>query len=150
MNKFHGVSVVLATVLMIGCGGGLRPPPTFIRTLDEAGTWRSIEVRSGLEGDELWTTTVDAMARSFDLEVMDKPSGYIRTSWKFTFIRSGEVIDRYRARIVVKFQGTDWTTLEVKSEANWLSDRGWEVGYDSRLLEDVFGDLQGRLGRVRR
>ena len=98
----------------------------------------------------MWTTTVDAMARSFDLEVMDKPSGYIRTTWKFTFINSGEVIDRYRARIVVKFQGTDWTTLEVKSEANWLSERGWEVGYDSRLLEDVFGDLQGRIGRVRR
>jgi hypothetical protein len=118
--------------------------------MDEPGTWRSIEVREGMAKDDIWRVMVDGLSQKFDLEVLDKESGYLRTSWKYTFIVRGHISERYRARIIVKATGADWKTVQVKSEANWLAKGGWMMGYDSRLLEDVYGDLQGRIGRVRR
>jgi hypothetical protein len=131
----------------IGCA---PLPPHFIRTMDEPGTWKSIEVRDGMTKDEVWRVIVDALSQKFDLEVLEKDSGYVRTSWKHTYMVRGHISERYRARIIVKMLGSDWKTLQVKCEANWLAKHGWMMGYDSRLLEDVFGDLQGRIGRIRR
>lgn len=33
-----------------------------------------------------------------------------------------------------------WERVQVKFESNWLSsDGGWILGYDTQLLEDMFG-----------
>ena len=128
----------------------LKPPTTFVKTFDEPGTWRTIIVRPGVSTDKVWESLVDTLARKFDLEVIEKDSGYVRTSWKYTYVRQGSVVNRYRARIVVKTKGEGWDKLQVKCEANWLGDGGWILGYDMRLLEDTYGDLQGKLGTVRR
>ena len=118
--------------------------------MDESGIWKTIEVREGMTKDVIWRVIVDSLSQKFDLEVLDKDSGYLRTSWKYTYIVGKYVSERYRARIIVKTVGSEWKTVQVKSEANWLERHGWVMGYDSRLLEDVYGDLQGRIGRVRR
>ena len=128
----------------------LKPPTTFVKTFDEPGTWKTIIVRPGLSGSKVWELMIDTLARKFDLEVIEKDSGYLRTSWKYTYVRRGTVVDRYRARIVVKTKGENWEKLQIKCEANWLGDGGWILGYDLRLLEDTYGDLQGKLGTVRR
>lgn len=150
--KYFSIFVVFI-FLVAGC---VRLPDTFIRTYDEPGVWKSIEVKEGMSKDELWRTVVDAISQKFDLEVIEKESGYLRTSWKFTYIesdfRGGRASDRYRSRIILKFTGENWKILRVKCESHWLDSgrSSWIVGYDTLLLEDVFGDLQGRLGRVRR
>jgi len=152
-KKYLFIVVVFILFLIAGCA---RLPETFIRTYNEPGIWKSIEVREGISRDELWRTVVDAISQKLDLEVIEKESGYLRTSWKFTYIkagfRGGGVSDRYRSRIILKFTGENWKILRVKCESHWLDSgrSSWIVGYDSLLLEDVFGDLQGRLGRVRR
>jgi hypothetical protein len=146
------IAIATSTVLLaVGCFSMM--PSTFVRTHDEPGIWKSIEIKDGLAKDDVWRTVVDALSQKYDLEVIEKESGYLRTSWKYTYVQPGQnsVSDRYRSRIVAKFMGDKWDVVQVKCESEWLEpNSGWIMGYDSRLLEDVFGDLQGRVGRVRR
>jgi hypothetical protein len=139
---------VAAPVIMSGCASA-GPPPTFTETHSETGTWRSIEVREGMAKPQLWSTVVDALSSKFDIEVVERESGYVRTSYKFTTISNGKQRDNYRSRIVAKFN-PDWSVLQVKSESGWLEDRNWIDGYDSQVLNDIYMDLQGRIGRVTR
>jgi len=158
MKKIY-LFIVTAFIFFISAGCVVSLPETFRRTYDEPGVWKSIEVMEGISKDELWKTVVDAISHKFDLEVIEKDSGYIRTSWKFTYIEpefagrtSERVSDRYRSRVILKFTGENWNILQVKCESHWLA-RGnisWIIGYDTALLEDVYGDLQGRIGRIRR
>jgi len=150
MNLKTAFFILLISILLVGCAQVIKPPATFLRTFDEPGTWKSIEVREGLTKDQLWRLVVDALAQKFDMEVLDKESGYIRTSWKYTYVIEEKIIENYRSRIIIKFLGEAWNTLQVKSEANWMEKGGWILGYDTRLLEDVYGDIQGRIGRIRR
>ena len=137
----------LAVSLTLGCAG---PPTTFRPTLDESGTWRSVEVREGLDKDELWTAVVGVLSREFELEVAEKDSGHVRTAWKRTYVvGKGVLSERYRARLVVKLLGTDWKTVQVRSDALWFGGYDWEQGYDTILLERAYGDLQDRIGRMR-
>lgn len=131
-------------------------PENFIRTFDESGTWKSIEVKKDITRDEKWRIVVDTLSQEFDLEIIAKDSGYLRTSWKYTYVESDMrgkfVSDRYRSRIIIKFEGEDWKILRVKCESHWLDKRrrSWIAGFDTLILEEVYGDLQGRLARVRR
>ena len=148
------LAVILFVGVLLGCAM-IGPPITFIRTVDESSVWKSIEIREDIEIDKdfLWRTVVDALSHKFDLEVLTKESGYLRTSWKYVYIlpNNQTVSDRYRSRIILKFSGENWSLLQMKSESHWLEPgKGWIIGYDTQLLEDVYGDLQGRLSRVRR
>jgi hypothetical protein len=58
---------------------------------------------------------------------------------------------RYRTRFVVKLSGPpNWDKAHLRCESNWMEDEGWIAGYDSRLLEEMYGDIRGKIGRVRR
>jgi hypothetical protein len=144
---------ILWVVFLLGFFGAgcVTPPDTFMRTHDEPGIWKAIEVREGVSNDKAWEVLVDTLSQKYDLEVLERNAGYIRTAWKYTYFSGDKVIDRYRSRIVVKLTGTPvWDKAQVKCESNWLDKSGWILGYDARLLEDIYGDIQGKLGRVRR
>lgn len=154
--------LVAMTMLQAGCASSR--PASFVTTPNESGIWKSIDVRDGAARAVLWSTVVDALSSKFDLEVLDKESGYVRTGWNSTIVRSeggggglrirgarpaGGTQNSYRARIITKFNA-DFSILQIKSEAQWLDDGVWVTGYDTLILEDIYGDLQGRIGRVRR
>ena len=148
MRKLHICIGLISALLLSGCA---TAPRTFMRTHDEPGIWKTVEIREGLNNDKIWEILVDTLSQKYDLEVLEKDAGYIRSSWKYSYFAGGQVVDRYRSRIVVKVKGTpDWDTVQVKCESNWLGNKGWILGYDTRLLEDIYGDIQGKLGRVRR
>lgn len=116
---------------------------------DESNIWKNIEIRDGLEKNDLWRVVVDAVSQQFDLEVLDKESGYMRSSWKYSSIGRGDRADSYGNRISIKFLGDDWKTLQLKCEAQWYDPKeGWISGYDTRFLKDVYSQLQGRVGRI--
>jgi hypothetical protein len=157
--------MVAVALVQVGCGGSKRPT-SFVMTPNESGIWKSIEVREGATRAVLWSTVVDALSSKFDIEVLDKESGYVRTGWNSTIVTSGgggggsisrlgarsaakASENRYRSRIMTKFNA-DFSVLQIKSEANWLDEGNWVVGYDTLILDDIYGDLQGRIGRVRR
>lgn len=132
--------------LTTGCA-----PHTFVRS---APGWKTIEFRPGLVNnyDEAWQKTVDTVARSWDIEVLDKDSGYLRTAWVYGI--SGGPQLRYRGRITVKFpEIMKPEKTEVKTSAEWWQSGNayapyWVKGFDSSFQRDVFTELSGRLGRT--
>jgi hypothetical protein len=141
-------AVAFFVFVFLGACAAVRTPATFVRyttgTFDEPGAWKSIEVREGISKDNLWRAAFDALAEKYDIEAAWKENGYIRTGWKYTG-------DRYLSRITLRMLGDDWATLKVRCEAMLTITPGYAIyGQDTRLLQDVYGDLQGRVGRVRR
>jgi hypothetical protein len=138
------VSVTVALAVCCSCA-----PSSFVRG---SPGWKVIEVREGLNNDcnKAWQTTVDTVARNWDIEMMDKESGYLRTAW--TYGISGGVYNQYRGRLTVKFPGgQQCNNLEVRTEAQWLADYytgNWISGFDTTFNRDVYGALSGRLGRT--
>lgn len=148
MVSIRPAFVVLAAVLL--ASGCKSPPTSFQRTIDQPGVWKSIEVRDGLSADQVWNFTIDTVGLKYDLEVIQKESGYLRGSWKYTLLDGDALSERYRSRVIVKVMPPDVRIVQVKCEANWLDGNGWIQGIDTEVQNEIYGDLQGRIGRVRR
>lgn len=143
--KGQGVLLCCAAIsmLVVGCA-----PVTFVKT--QPG-WKTIEFNDSITGnfDAAWQKCVDTIARDYDIEMLDKQSGYLRTAWIYGI--SGGVYNRYRGRITLKFPELKAPTkIDVKTDAQWLIDEPyrWEPGWDKTFQRDVYTALSGRLGRT--
>ena len=145
MNRVFSL-VVLALIGFVSTGCA---PSSFVRT---PGGWKTVEIRSGLSSnyDQAWQTTVDTVARNWDIEILDKDSGYLRTTWVTGIVGTrGSVAQRYSGRITIKYPSVlSPSKVEVKTEARWQEEYGWVNGYDTQFERDVFSALSGRLGRT--
>lgn len=145
-RAFLFVFVLVSFLSVSGCA-----PKTFIKTMDPG--WNSVELRDQLSFDEAWNSTVDTIARQFDIEVLSKEDGYLRTGWLHSW--TGELKDSYKVRAMIKFS-PDKRKLEVKSEAQHFNPgllgmgKGWVMGTDERLTTTLRTDLMGKVGRVAR
>ena len=121
--------------------------------------WKSISIREDVKTDydEAWQKTVDTIARDWDIEIMDKSSGYLRTSWQYGISGvSGSQKNRYGGRLTIKYPSvkTPVEKLDLKTEAQWLDinfwtgSSTWVTGFDTNYQRDVYGALSGRLGRT--
>jgi hypothetical protein len=132
--------------LFVGC-----TPKTFIRTAEPG--WNTIEIREDLKYEDAWKTVVDILARKFDLEVLSKDDGYLRTGWLFSW--TGEMSEAYKVRAMIKFS-QDKHKVEVKSEAQHFTrgflgmGAGWEMGTDELLGTTLRTDIMGKVGRITR
>jgi len=146
-NKLAGTLVIVSLFIV----GGLflvnctPPPPTFIRAAEPG--WKTIEIVEQYDYDTTWEKLVDALARRWDIEIMDKNSGYLRTGWIYTI--GGITRNFYRGRVHVKFS-MDRRRLDMKTEAQFLENGAWIPGYDTLLLEDAYSEILGKLGRTSR
>ncbi len=136
----------------VGC-----TPSTFHK--GSSSGWKSIALNDNLASDYdlSWQKAVDTIARDWDIEIMDKSSGYLRTSWQhgISGVR-GSWINRYAGRLTIKFPDvkTPIEKVDLKTEARWLTYDSWSgmsywvTGFDTTYQRDVFGALSGRLGRT--
>lgn len=136
--------LLLPFILLLTSCGGHDAPKTFIKTTEPG--WNVVELRQGLGYVSAWETTVDTLAKKFDIEVMSREEGYVRTGWNYGW--TGSIQEWYRVRATVKFS-PDRTRVEIKSEAHYLDD-GWIMGTDERLISTLRSDLMGQIGRVTR
>ena len=126
-------------------------PKTFVRTVDPG--WNTIELRDDLAYEAAWTATVDTIARKFDIEVLSKEDGYLRTGWLYSW--TGKLRQSYKVRAVIKFTPGK-KKVEIKSEAQHFRSgflglgRGWELGTDEYLTTTLRTDIMGKVGRTTR
>ena len=99
--------------------------------------------------EQAWREAIDVLARKFDIEVISKEGGYIRTAWIYSWWKSGVLTENYRVRALVKFT-PDRTQTDVKTEANYKRGGSWILGTDTLLLDTVKSDLMGVIGRTTR
>ena len=146
--------LVIASVVLGGCASA---PATFKKG---DASWRSIELRPEIRDDfeTAWQAAVDSVAREYDIELMERASGYLRTAWK-------DIGANYQGRVVLKFPKVTppLTTADVKTEARYRTPEArnldgqvlratgpWQRGYDTTVHRDVYDAISGRLGRTMR
>ncbi len=138
--------VFAAALFVAGCA-----PTTFIKTMEPS--WNTVEIRKDLTGDQAWDAVVDLTARRFDIEVLSKQDGYLRSGWLYSW--TGKINQFYKVRTIVKFS-PDKRKVEVKSEAHYYSPgvagfgQGWQMGTDERLTSTMRSDIMGKVGRTTR
>ena len=141
------LALALTLVLMVltNCA---TSPTSFTRGEQD---WSIIELREGIEYETAWEEIVDLLARRFDIEMVEKDSGYLRTSWNYTWWQSGVRTENYRVRAMAKFT-PEKDALAIKAEAHYYLDRAssWLTGADSLLLDTLKTDIMGTVGRTTR
>jgi len=146
VSKLRWIIPVSILGLILLLASGCVAPGSFVQTMEPV--WASVEIREGIDYEHAWASVIDLVARKFDLEVISKEGGYVRSSWMYTW--TGEFREDYRVRIIVKFS-PDRSKVEVKSEANYRSGAGfWVIGSDTVVLQTLKTDIMGTIGRVTR
>lgn len=139
-NAWCRWAAMASLAMAAGCASA---PRTFVRTMEP--TWSSVKVCQGLSYETAWACVVDTLVKRFDIEVISKEDGYMRTGWLYAW--TGKVMEDYRVRVTAKFS-PDRTMVEIKSEAEYGGANNWEIGYDTRLLQTLKADLISAMGRV--
>ena len=149
--------IVAPLVTLLGACGGVHlqspiapaagPPPTFIATTSDTRASRVIDVRDGITKTAAFRAATDLLTQRFSVDVTDQRAGFLMTPWQASVIRDGVPDLRYRMRVVIRFVGDDWKQVTVRTEANWKRGDEWDVGYDSKALDDISTELQTRIGR---
>ena len=144
-TKLGMLTAVMLGLVCTGCA-----PNTFVK--GQSAGWKTIVLNDTVKGNytAAWAKTVDTIARDYDIEMLEKESGYLRTGWKYGI--SGGAYTRYRGRITIKYASTESPEqVEVKTDAHWLSDVAygvWVEGFDRSFNRDVYVNLSGILGRT--
>jgi len=141
------MSCVLIGFIIIVVVGCVTMPESFVQVMEP--TWASVEIREDMSSEKAWQQVVDILAKKFELEMISREGGYVRTSWIHTWWKVGELTTNYRVRAIVKFS-PDWKKVDIKTEANYLVGQQWIVGTDTRLLQTVKTDIMGVVGRAAR
>lgn len=141
MSKIVLRAAVVMAFLLPACA----TPKNFVKTMEPA--WATVELRSDVPYEKAWPAVVDTLVKRFDIEVLSREDGYLRTNWLYTW--TGKVMENYRVRVTVKFS-PDHSKCEVKSEAEYGGPGNWVMGYDTRLLETIKTDVMGAIGRTTR
>lgn len=145
MNRI--ISLILVVFIIIVFAGCATMPESFVQGVEP--TWASIEIKEEINAEKAWQEVVDVLAKKFELEMISREGGYVRTSWIYTWWKVGELTSNYRVRAIVKFSA-DWKKVDIKTEANYLRGDVWVVGFDTRLLQTVKTDIMGVVGRTTR
>jgi hypothetical protein len=149
MNKKRNLFVLLVIfsgLLLMCCA-----PKTFVRT--PSPDWNMIEMRDEVPYDEAWKSVVDLIAKKFDIEILSKEDGYIRTGWLHSW--TGNLTQDYKVRCLIKFN-PDKRIVEVKSEAQFYDGgyfgigAGWVMGTDELLSTTLRSEIMERVGRLSR
>jgi hypothetical protein len=150
--------VIMPCTSWLGACGGVHlqspiasttsgPPSTFVITTSDTRSSRVIDVRDGLTKAAAFKAASDLLAQRYSVDVSDQRAGFLMTPWEASVIRQGAPDLRYRVRVVIRFIGDDWKQVSVRTEANWQRGDEWDIGYDSKILDDISTELRNRIGR---
>ncbi len=166
INRCLAVICALTLVATTFSAAGL-PKPLKSRFVVGDPVWRELPIRDDFQSqyDKCWQTAVNTvLENNFDVATMDKESGYLRTTWnegvvalngnwaykvqvslKMVYVPADPRANPPTAAVVQKVR------IQVAGELSDVDVRRRKVvaafrGYDQVLLQNLFQDLQGKLG----
>lgn len=146
MKKNFEFITLIVIVLCIMTSCGTLKPSSFQRAVD-GGNWNSILVRDDLPYDKAFGEVMDVIGRRFELDMISKEGGYLRTNWIYTWNKKGKYTNKYRTRVVIKFNA-DRSRIDIKTEAEFGGEPKWIKGFDTALLTQTKQDIMGVVGRT--
>lgn len=129
MKRILKFLIACSLFMFVGCVS--LAPKGFVAQL--AG-WNTIQMRAGITEAKAWNTFVSVISEKYDIEVMEKESGYIRTNW---------IVEGSTANRIIEPNNT----LRIKVESRYYDKlrEEWVTGFSNTVTEAVKQDLQGRL-----
>ncbi len=153
----RSAAVLLSAAALLGACSGVKlrspiapaagPPPTFVQTTSDARATRLIDVQAALGKTALFHAASEVLSQKYSIDVSDSKAGFLMTPWQASSIREGAPELRYRTRITIRFLGDDWNQAVVRADANWQRGDDWDIGLDTKLLNDVSNELVLRIGK---
>jgi hypothetical protein len=166
-KRTAGYIILAGALLLVACSlfAANVPKPLRARFVTGDAVWRELPVREELQGqyDKCWQTTINTiLENNFDIATMDKESGYLRTTWNEGVVVLGGNWT-YKVQISIKavkvpgdpkanppvFENVQKVRVQVAGEIAETyrgALRSFFRGYDQILLQNLFQDLQAKLG----
>ncbi len=108
--------------------------------------WMKIQIHENFTYDKAFNTVLDLITDKYEMDLISKDGGYIRTAWSFMRNAKGKKIKNMRVRVTAKFNH-DRSQLQVRTEVQKLKkDDQWIDGEDINLSRQIRDDIQGVLG----
>ncbi|MBS4016476.1 MAG: hypothetical protein KGZ86_08610 [Candidatus Latescibacteria bacterium] len=134
-------AVITALIIAVSCTPAVKYPKTFIPGLVSESI--SIEIPVNLQSDAVWQSAVAVLAQKYSLATISKEAGNIITDWVYSATGKDKTVNDYRVRGLISF-ASDWTKVNLGTEANYLKNDEWLVGHDTELL----GNLQTAINEI--
>jgi hypothetical protein len=144
---FAGVAACSHVHLRSPIAAPAGPPPTFLATTSDARSTRVIDVRDGVAKPNLLKAASDLLTQRYTVDVNDPRAGFLMTTWRASYVREGVPDLGYRTRVIVRFLGEEWKQAAVRVEANWQRGDQWDIGVDSKMLDDISTALSAQIGK---
>lgn len=131
MKKYVALVVVLL-LFLVNCAS------TPIR-------WVSTPEYSDLDYDKAWQVIVSTITEDFEIDVIEKDSGYLMTAWKSVSATMGEQLEGYEKagiRVTCKVEKRDPFRLKLKVQRGVLDAGSWQPKsgdekWEQELLEEI-------------
>jgi len=134
--------ILLVLALLMAVVGGMDAKKTWKKGQAE---WAKIQLNDHLTYDQTFAMVIETLSNKYELDMISKDGGYIRTAWNYLTDRKGKKIKDQQSRVTVKFNH-DKTQLQVKTETQKLVKDEWVDGEDSALSTQLKEDLRGAVG----
>lgn len=134
--------VLLLLALLVTAFGSINAKNTWKKGQAE---WAKIQLNESLSYDQAFGLVLETVSNQYEMEMISKDGGYMRSAWNFLTDRKGKKLKDQRCRITVKFNH-DKTQIQVKTETQKLKKDEWIDGTDTALDAQVKDDLRGVVG----
>ncbi len=132
---------VFVLLLLAGCG--LGAPDSFMQMNRQY--WESMDIKPTIKYDDAWQRVIYIITKKFELEMISKEDGYVRSSYGQSYFSEDLQNERYQIRIVAKFT-PDRKKLEFKIESRMWDGKIWHNGSDVRVAANMRRDFLNSLG----
>ena len=107
--------------------------------------WVSTPEYSDLDYDKAWQVIVSTITEDFEIDVIEKDSGYLMTAWKSVSATMGEQLEGYEKagiRVTCKVEKRDPFRLKLKVQRGVLDAGSWQPKsgdekWEKELLEEI-------------
>jgi hypothetical protein len=128
--------------VLIFCGCGTGAPDSFMRMTKQY--WEVVDIKPDIKFDDAWERVVYIITKKFELEMISKEDGYVRSAYGASYFTEDMHNDKYQIRIVVKFT-PDKRKLEFKIESRIWDGKIWQNGSDVRVAANMKRDFMNAL-----
>ena len=135
MKKF--LLLMLGMICLAGCGS--------MKSWHKGqADWMRVQIHENFTYDKAFATALDLVTEKYEMEMINKDGGYVRTAWNYYRKANGRLDKKVRVRVTLKFNH-DRTQLSVKTEVQKLKKDDWIDGYDNQFGRQIREDIQGVL-----
>lgn len=139
------VRLFAALLLLLAAGCGLGAPDSFMQMNRQY--WESMDLKPTVKYDDAWQRVIYIITKKFELEMISKEDGYVRSAYSQSYFSEDLQNERYQIRIVAKFT-PDRKKFEFKIESRVWDGKIWHNGSDVRVAANMRKDFLNSIGDV--